>query len=128
MTTDLIFSSKFIFVLDCIICTQIHRCLDVSNENRCVGFDNLTLHLKAVIWVEGVNYPDTVVIWCSSRSTCYLLLGNWSSDCCAVLIAAKTELFPEEIFICLNAHFLSIPNELVISEHVCVVYAGKFID
>ena len=128
MTMDLIFTTKFIFVFDSIIWTQIYRCLDMSNENGGVSFYDFALHLEAVIWVEGVNYPDTVIIWRSCRCTCYLLLRNWSSDCCGVLIAAKTELFPEEIFIGLNAHFLPIPYVPVIAEHVCVVYAGQFID
>lgn len=128
MAVDLIFCTEFIFVLHSIIGSQENRSLHVSNENGSVSFDNLSLHLKAIIWIQGIDNPNTIIVWHCCRCTCYLLLRNWGSDCCRVFVAAQAKLFPEEILVGLDAHFLSIPYEFIATEHVDFVNTLQFID
>ena len=100
----------------------------MPNENGCATFDNFTLHLESIIWVWRVNYPNTIVVLGCRRCTSNLLLRNWGLDGGGVLEAGKAKLFPEEILISFNAHFLSIPNEFVAAEHVDIVNLCQLVD
>lgn len=100
----------------------------MSEKNWLARLDHLALHLEAVVWIKRIDDPHAVVVLSRSGCACYLFLRNWRAYRSSILVAAKAELFPEEIVIGFDAQFLAVPDELVAAEHVDVVHARQLVD
>lgn len=124
MAVHLKLRSEFIFVFF-VVAAEVDAGLDVPDEDGRISINTLSLFLESIVWVEGIDDPHAVEVdWCSG-GTGNLLLGARSADGGGILIAAKSQSFSEEVFVGLDAHFLSIPNEFVRAEHVFVLDPGQ---
>jgi hypothetical protein len=59
---DLVFSAEVVLVLLVLICSEVYASLDVTDEDWLSDLDDLSLHLKSVVWIDMVKYPNTIVV------------------------------------------------------------------
>jgi hypothetical protein len=111
--------SKIILDLIEIRCQVLIRA-NMSDQNRIVDFDWLTLLLKAEVWINIVYNPGVVqwVLFCSKR--CFLLATHWGIYSWAQWLTGKLQSLAVQILIHLNLDLLSISNNVITTKHVCL--------
>ena len=121
-----ILCAELVLILDWIISSKENAGLYMTKKQRLIWLNNFTLLLKSIVWINRINYPDTIVINRGSRSTSYLLLWNWCTNSGCIFITAKAKCLSEQVFVGLNAHFLTIANILITTKHINIIHSSEF--
>lgn len=71
---DLVFSAEVVLVLLVLIGSEVYASLDVTDEYWLSDLDDLSLHLKSVVWIDMVKNPNAIVVRSSGGHAGYLLI------------------------------------------------------
>jgi membrane-anchored protein YejM (alkaline phosphatase superfamily) len=62
VAVDLIFGAEVVLVLLVLIGSKVYACLNMTDKDWFSNLDDLSLHLKSVVWIDMVEYPNTIII------------------------------------------------------------------